>query len=282
MVAFAAERANVDLMLFVMIVAAGGLASGGLGRRLLSYGLVFFAGLLKFYPLVALMIALRERLAILAGVAATSVVTLALFTYGYRHELAAIGHAIPGAGFAANAFAARYLADGLSTLSPSKTAALAAFALVAVCAGAVVVSLCRDGEWARAFAAMERREQTLLVMAGAIIVGCFFAGQSANYRAIFLIPVVGGLLAMRRVSDLAGLRARLGWLVGIILALMWGDAFRSAIRSASPPLQLLVWCARELAWWWAVASLLAVLVVFAVQSQALADLRDLVARPRRE
>ena len=119
---------------------------------------------------------------------------------------------------------------------------------------------------------MERREQTLLVMAGAIIVGCFFAGQSANYRAIFLIPVVGGLLAMRRVSDLAGLRARLGWLVGIILALMWGDAFRSAIRS----------CARELAWWWAVASLLAVLVVFAVQSQALADLRDLVARPRRE
>jgi hypothetical protein len=55
----AAERGNADLILFLMIVAGINLRVLPLAFRLGGYGLIIIAGLVKFYPLVALIVALR-------------------------------------------------------------------------------------------------------------------------------------------------------------------------------------------------------------------------------
>jgi len=281
MVAFAAERANVDLALFVMIVGAGLLASGGLGRRLLAYGLIFFAGLLKFYPGIALVTALRERLAILAGVAAVAVAATTLFAYGYRHELAAVARSITVGLWGGGVFGAVNLVQAFSAQVPSRAVTLAAVGLAAICAGAVTVSFLRDRGWVEAAAAMDRREQTMFVLGAAIMVGCFFAGRNGNYRGIFLLPVVAGLIAMRRACADTSTRSRLGWLVAIVIALMWDSAVMRPVYDMSLKLFFLVWCVFEVLFWYAIASLLAVLIVFAAQSQVFADLHGLVVRPRR-
>jgi hypothetical protein len=54
MVLYCLERGNVDIIMFMMLVVAGGLSTGPLVSRILSYALILLAGLLKFYPLIVL------------------------------------------------------------------------------------------------------------------------------------------------------------------------------------------------------------------------------------
>jgi hypothetical protein len=61
MTVFALERGNVDVILFIMLVIAGVLSTGPLASRIISYALILLAGLLKFYPLIVFLTALRER-----------------------------------------------------------------------------------------------------------------------------------------------------------------------------------------------------------------------------
>jgi hypothetical protein len=72
MVVFALERGNVDLIIFIMPVVAGVLGTGPLASRILFYSLMLPAGLLKFYPLIVLSTALRERPRTFFAIAATA------------------------------------------------------------------------------------------------------------------------------------------------------------------------------------------------------------------
>jgi len=273
-VAYGVERANLDLMLFVMIVAAGVLAAGRLGQRWLAYGLILLAGLFKFYPLAALLTAVRERLAIFVGVAALAGAGLCIFVWTYRSQLAALQSNIPGGRYGHDAFGAANLLYLLPI--SSEAVRLALLATLAMCAFAMAVSIAREGGFARAFAAIGLSEQSLLVLGAAVIVGCFFAGQSILYRGVFLAPVVAGLIAMRRASDEAHVRRRLAWLTGVALLLMWEGAW-DPVPGDSPAKTL--YLIPEVMWWWVVASLTAVLLVWVAQSPALADLRR-IFRPR--
>jgi len=275
MAAYGVERANVDLLLFVMVVAAGGLGAGPARRRWLAYGLLFFAGLLKFYPLAGLLTALRERFAVLAGVAALTTGGLLVFAHVYRAQLAAMRANVPGGKFGYDTFGASNLLFVLPASSDWVRPVV--FAALALCALAVAISIARGAGFARALAATGPVERSLLILCAAIIVGCFFAGQSIVYRGVFLAPVVAGLLAMRRASDEAAARRRLAWLTAVILGLMWEGAWRPLL-APSPVVE--IYLVRELLWWWVVASLMAVLLVFAAQSPAFADLRGLAVRWR--
>ena len=62
MAVYCLERGNADAVIFIMLVIAGVLGAGPPANRLLSYSLILLAGLLKFYPLVALSTVLREHL----------------------------------------------------------------------------------------------------------------------------------------------------------------------------------------------------------------------------
>src|SRR6185437_1226514 len=60
-VTMALERANLDLAIFVVAMMAAGLSLRGPAWRSLGYGLITLAGLVKYYPAIMLLLALRER-----------------------------------------------------------------------------------------------------------------------------------------------------------------------------------------------------------------------------
>ncbi|HEY1449005.1 MAG TPA: hypothetical protein VGF33_10750 [Caulobacteraceae bacterium] len=273
MAVFAAERANVDLIIYIMLVSSGTLSAKGLGRRLSAYGAILLAGFLKFYPFVGLVLALRERPRALFAILAISALAIVAFGYGYRHELAEMGRNIPQGRFGADDFGAANLLYLFPVILSSSGLWLAAFAVLTVLAGAVALSISLNAGFARAFASLDGRDRTLLTLGAAVIAGCYFSGQNISYRGIFLILVVGGLLAMRRGADDAAVRTRLGWLTVIIIALMWDGIYRSVLFSLNPALWGPLWLIREALWWYLAAALLAVLITFATQSESFVPAR---------
>ena len=63
-VVFALERANLDVMLFLLVLLTGYLAERRAFVRLLGYSIALTSALLKYYPIVVLIILYRERLKI--------------------------------------------------------------------------------------------------------------------------------------------------------------------------------------------------------------------------
>jgi hypothetical protein len=85
-VAYGLERANTDLLVFAAVIAGARLAaSPRTATRVAGHGAVLLAGLLKFYPLAALALLLRETpdralgLAFAAALALAALRALALF-----------------------------------------------------------------------------------------------------------------------------------------------------------------------------------------------------------
>ncbi len=278
--AYAAERANVDLILFLMMLPAAALAGGGPVRRATAYLFIGIAGLLKFYPFAALAIALRETTRRFLVIALFALAALAALLFVIRGDLAPLAAGMPGGGrYNFGTFGAPSLLYLLLESGASPIASQVSLAVVTL--GCLVLSVvaARQPGLARAVSRLDDRDGAGLVIGAAIMVGCFFVGESNNYRAIFLILVVAGLLSLRRVADDAATRRRLGWLIADALALMWFHAAQLAVYSGGklvPALSKLLaemtWC-RELIWWWLVGSLLALMMIFAARSRSLAFLR---------
>ena len=98
-VAFAVERANVDLLMFLLAVGAAFCLQGTLARRILGYGLMLIGGLLKFYPLVLLALLLRERLRVLLVVGLVAAAIVVATAVVYLDELRRLGPAPSGSPF---------------------------------------------------------------------------------------------------------------------------------------------------------------------------------------
>src|SRR5205823_1110432 len=79
MVVFALERANPDVVLFLLALAAGCLAERGPAARMIGYGLALLSALLKYYPIMVLIVLFRERIAVFAAVALAAAGALAVF-----------------------------------------------------------------------------------------------------------------------------------------------------------------------------------------------------------
>jgi hypothetical protein len=119
---------------------------------------------------------------------------------------------------------------------------------------------------------------TIDPVGSAVIVGCFFAGQSIGYRGVFLLMVIPGLLAISRGSIRNLRNLSIGTSLVIVL-LMWGECLRLALYSAldhhngSEVLtgegKFFFWLIRELGWWWTVSVLLTMLADFVSNSPAM-------------
>jgi hypothetical protein len=300
-VVFALERGNTDVILFIMLVVAGVLSTGPLASRILSYALILLAGLLKFYPLIVLLTALRERPRTFFAIAAAAGLIVVGFFYHFQTELAAALKNIPSGEYASDLFGSVNLPFGAATYTLRLFPKLEQFAwftalpyaimaLLLIVTAVQVIRLARNGDLASAFAKMPERDGTFLVIGAALIAGCFFAGQSVAYRGVHLIFVVAGLVAMRRAVDTRGRRAFLTHTLIIVLFLMWGEFFRRALlyevtgsvlgralyhEAAGPGLALyaLFWLIREVLWWRLAAVLLAILAIFGLRSELFAALQ---------
>ena len=110
------ERANADLIMFFMIILGVSACGSWLPARLGGYSLITLAGLLKFYPMIALIITIRERPLIFATIALAVIAALAAFVSIYYKELVlVVGGLLSGAAiFSPVNWGAKQLPGGLS------------------------------------------------------------------------------------------------------------------------------------------------------------------------
>ena len=283
MVIFALERANPDILLFVMALMTGAFAECRLFIRVLGYFVALVAALLKYYPIMVLVIAFREIVPIFVAIGVLILGCLAIFWAEYHIDIARGLPSIAWGAYNTDMFAAKNLPFLLgeaaeSAAEPSSWAPLAqcivAGGLYAILVGSSV-AICRrllsSGQLRVALASLTRPERLFLVIGSAVIAGCFFAGQSVGYRGVYFLLVIPGLLAISRSSSRGIRNLSLGTSVVIVLV-MWGECFRLALHRAlahyglpemlAGNLKVQFWLLRELGWWWTISVMLTVLVDF--------------------
>ena len=294
---FAMERANVDLLIFLMAVGVAFCLKGSLARRALGYALMLIGGLLKFYPLALLVLVIRERLvvAVMAGLTAAAIVAGTAF--GFLDELRRLTPVPSGAPFHFM-WGARNIPTGLPTVIRAFLRAIGAHAsiLELIIGSAWMPSILAPILFAAAFLTAARlagRDDfraslnmladgtyRFLLVGSVLIVACFFAGQNINYRSIFLLLILPGSLSLTQVATSRLVRDVMILTTASILCVLWELTVRNTIAGLFGGSYLLmedsipiyaVWIVKEVAWWWLVTILIAILIRFAMDSPAWRD-----------
>jgi hypothetical protein len=302
---FAMERANVDLIIFLLAVGAAFCLEGTLARRILAYGLMLAGGLLKFYPLVLLILVLRERLAvaIAIGIAAAAIVTGTAIVY--LDELRRLTPVPSGAPFHFM-WGARNVPTGLPTVMRAVLRAAGAPApmietlaasqwvpailapLLLMAALVTALRLAKQAGLRAILADIPDRTHRFLLIGGVLVVGCFFAGQNINYRSIFLLLILPGILALTQIAASRFVRLVFALTTAAILCVLWELTIRHAVADVFGGSYLLmedslpvytVWMVKELAWWWLVTVLVSILIRFVADSPAWHDFQLTLRQP---
>src|SRR3954447_26048258 len=134
---YALERANNDLVIFLLVICGAMLFTLPRPYRLFSYGLFVTAGLLKYYPLVLLVLAAREGRRDGLVIAGAVILALVFLAVAFYPELSLAAASIPpGASFFTDAFSARNLPFGFAeALGKGVSRALIAGALLSALCG---------------------------------------------------------------------------------------------------------------------------------------------------
>jgi hypothetical protein len=112
---YALERANNDLLIFLLVISGAMLFTSPRPYRLFSYGLFVAAGLLKYYPLALLVLVAREERRDGLVIAAPVILALVFFSVAFYPELSLAVASIPaGASYFTDAFSARNLPFGFA------------------------------------------------------------------------------------------------------------------------------------------------------------------------
>ena len=273
MVVYGAERANADLILFVLVAAAGVLAVarrlGRADRGLRPAGSGRLAQVLSSrrpdYRLAGAAKGLRRHRRRLEpdprcrrpGVRPSA---------GGGPGRRAVG-ALDGRWRRRRQPVAR-----ASGAWPSRALAIAATSLVVAAATVIALRLARRPDLSDALASIEPTQRTLLVLGGVIVLGFYLSGQPLAYHGVYLLPAQAGLVALRREASPA-LKQPLGMAAVGVLALMWEPAGRNLVLAMGPRMWVAWWLARELVGWGVIATLAAILVRFALDDGVIAALR---------
>lgn len=314
MTVYAIERCNVDVLMFLAAIVATALMDRSLPLRLFGYGAILIAGLLKFYPLAALILLLRERGRVFLPMAVfATTVTLGLFWF-YHQELARILPNVPRPVVFRDAFGASQLPMGIwyllqavavhiglaagptsmseaySDMPPQHvTATLLTFMLlyyVFLCRAAV--RLARHPDLPAATAALTQRERISLFAGGILVCGCFLSGRNLGYRAIDLLLALPGLFALARTVPSAAFRRmfRSAGIVGLSLMMdpvprTWIDDRFGGIEDGGSAAAWTYWLAREIGWWSLTAVLGGIVLHLLLDLQVVRGLLPSPRLPRR-
>jgi hypothetical protein len=256
---FAVERGNNDLVLFVLGALAATLTLRSPLLRACGYGCALLAGLLKYYPMALMALALRERPRGFLLVFLGSCLTVGLFLLVMGHDLVRALRLIPIGSWYGDMFGSSTLPGGLGALfgwpdwvAPALRVALA---LAALAGGAALAS---DRRFADSIAALTAREQSFLLAGALLVLGCFFAAQNIGYRAVHLLLVLPPLATLaRRPGGTIWMKAA-PWLA---LALLWSMGWRHLLEQFTAPDPPdgsvgIGWFVREPIWWVMVTILL--------------------------
>jgi hypothetical protein len=267
---FAVERANIDLLMFVMATTAGVLLLGPLSRRVVAYAIIVVAGLLKIYPLVLMLLTLRERPRAFFWVnGAAATVVLATFLYLHADFMKMVPN-IP-VGFEFSDYFGAHLLPDLIVLTAGigthpRLALLVKVLMPAALCLAIVGWFLRTVGWRDfriALARLPKPEKVFLLIGAALIGGCFFAGSSVGYRGIHLLLTLPGLFALARIEGHQRVRRVAAHGCVLVVALTWVGFF----TWHGPFRQILeswiggsFWILSQIAWWPVATLFIAILI----------------------
>ncbi len=289
MTVYAVERANNDVVVFLLILWGCVLDRAPRPYRLGCYALYLAAGLLKYYPLVLLVLIVRERWRDASAIAAVAGAALALFAVCDHAELGKALANIPAPSYFANSFSARNLPFGLTAgvaaAGPRSTLALLLLGLL------VAVAAARTWRTFRMLSVhvvdWNGGEAECLVVGAMLLTACFFAGQNIDYRGVYFVLVMPGLVRLHAMADGAIIRRFLAQMIAVALFATWEELIRRGLHAATAMLpvgglglrtEVLFWTGRELAWWWLISSLAAIVLCRMAGAPLVGD--SLVALPR--
>jgi hypothetical protein len=294
--AFALERANMDVAMFVLIAVGGWCCWRGPIARLFGYAALTLAGLLKFYPLVLFLLFLRERLSLFLALSLAAAGILAGFLWLFHAELAEMVRNLPTTSYFTDGFGVRQLPFGLGFVLQSLSAELGlddtalvrslglpinailivdVFVLMIFLSLGIGIQLATRRAFRRAFADLTAEQRGFLVAAAVLFCGCFFAGQNLSYRGIHFIFAVPGIVALATSPVSGAIRRVFRVTLAAMLLVLWGLTLQQVVAGLSgatdSPMQGsiaidLYWIVHELAWWWLIAVFLGVLFCFVGQS----------------
>jgi hypothetical protein len=101
------------------------------------------------------------------------------------------------------------------------------------------------------------------------VAGCFFANQNIDYRGIYFVLAMPGLLLLRRSARDIEVRQFLARMIMAVLFIVWEPVWRTAVHAAAFALlgdglrarvEVLCWLGRELVWWWLITGLVAIVL----------------------
>jgi hypothetical protein len=254
---YALEQGNLDALIFASAILALRLP-----WRLRGWGYAIFAlgAAAKFYPVAFFALALRESRRTLQILAAAGLAASLLAVALYGHGLMAAITTIPsGTPFRAS-FGRIDLPRGvvLLRLLPHGSAQICSCLLALA---ALALAGWRRNIWSRALDILPAAEARFLIAGATVTAFCFMAAQNIEYRAIFLLLTLPGLV---RLGSLGVSFRLLPW---IAVALLWEAVPRAIFAGLSQPflpnpVTFAFWLLREAAWWWLATEFLGLTLAF--------------------
>jgi hypothetical protein len=254
---FAMERANIDLLMFVMAMLVVRL-------RFTGYAIALLAGMLKFYPIVLLLAAVRERALVCLAVWTMALGVVALwFALDGTEILRAIANIGSNPPFDDNVFGAHNLPFGIAAVVglPRSGAMALEVLLLAAMVGVAIGSAGRVRT-----DVLTEAEAVHLLVGAALLVSCFVIAQNVSYRAIYFLFVLPALIVSWRGA--AWVAVLLMWNSGLRLAINRVAAWFGISTAPDGMLHFAIWLLRELAWWAVITLLAALLLRLVWESQA--------------
>jgi hypothetical protein len=287
---FAVERANMDVLMFLMALAAVSLWRRH--RAIFSFLVIMTGGFLKFYPFVLLLLLLREPLRRFAAFVAAALLIGIAYTVWTWDYLSHMGHSLPLVFYFYDMFGAMVLPLGVTQglgLPPFVFRILLAPTLLAGLWGALKIA----DRCGRDLADVDWNEPRLSQMLGGavVIASCFVLGASVDYRAIFLLPVLPGLMTLRKQVQSRGFFQLLTMGVAATLFCLYSELVRAdlvaglAALLGHEPASLLeklpllaCFLLREVVWWFEAVLLAGLALHFVRCSAALRGAEAFLAR----
>ena len=274
--AFALERGNCELLIFVLCAVAAALFWRKARVSRIGYCFVLLAALIKYYPITLMALAIRERPRVFFAIAAIAVCVLAGFVWSAGQDLPRSVAYIPLAGsyfsfmFGAPTFPGG-LMDVLYGVTPHIDApygaapqavvrSLETFLLLATLG--IGAFLATRASTRLSLAALMENERSFLLVGAMLLVSSFFAAQNMPYRAMSLIMVLPAIISLRR-SSRSFYPYRLAALA--VLLLLWSQAWLMWVGTIASKLNaewvfFAAWLVREVLWWWIITLLLAAII----------------------
>ena len=286
-VVYAVERANVDIYIFMLLLAGGLLASrNGRVCRMLGYCALLIAGLLKYYPLATLLTISRERPGYAISCGMVVLCGLGGLFWFWQGDIINSFSSIPHGLYFSDQFGKSNLPHGLAIIfSPTNSAlqGILSSIFLAICFILLVIvvrKILHEHNLHLRFLHLTELERLLMFIGSLTIVGCFISGQSLYYRCVSILLILPGIVKLCQKSSNLDRDIMLKCTVPMLMFLLWSEPLRQTVtlsRSFDPMFESVTyqyfWLFREWVWWCTIAVLISIICYLVEESRTFTALK---------